>query len=74
MKVIFACILILFVLVCPIWMGQWCSYNTELLVEHYSGDEVSLPDWPFVIGAYCTQCALPYGIVTEIWCHVVEKK
>ena len=74
MGVLLVICLIIFVCLLPFFMGKWCSYNTELLVNHYMKTNIDLPNWPFVLGAYLTQCALPYGIVSEVWCHCVGVK
>lgn len=73
-KLLFFLIILILCLILPFFMGRWCSFNTELLVNHYLEKNIDLPNWPFVLGAYFSQLGLPYGIITEIWCKVIEVK
>lgn len=74
MRALMILLLIIAILILPFFMGKWCRYNTELLVLHYSEKEIHFPNWPFVVGAYCTQASLPYGVITEIWTRTVGVK
>ena len=66
--------LVIFCLLLPMFFGKWCCYNTELLASHYLEKEIDLPYFPFILGAYFTQVGLPYGIITEIWCQIIDIK
>lgn len=74
MKVFIVLLLVVAIVIAPYFLGRWCRYNTELLTSHYLEKEIKLPNFPFVLGAYFTQCGLPYGIVTDIWARVVGTK
>ena len=74
MEVLIKLLLVVLIVIMPCFMGRWCRYNTELLTSHYIGREIKLPNFPFILGAYFTQCALPYGIVTDIWARVIGVK
>ena len=74
LKVISVLILIVFICLLPLFFGKWCAHNTELLANYYLEKQIDLPRWPFVVGCYLTQGGLPYGIVTEVWCQILELK
>ena len=73
-SVIGVVLLIVFLLALPLWLGQWCCHNTELLASYYMGKTIEMPRFPFILGSYFTQCGLPYGIITEVWCHCIGVK
>lgn len=73
-RIILILLLIVLIGLMPYFMGKWCRYNTELLTSHYMEKEIKLPNFPFVLGAYLTQCGLPYGIITDIWARCIGVK
>ncbi len=66
--------IIVFMLLLPFHMGKWCAHNTELLASHYMEKSITMPRFPFILGAYFTQAGLPYGIITEVWCQIIDIK
>jgi len=64
-------LLIIIILIAPLFVGRWSSYNTSKIVSHYSQEEKVLSVTPFIIGAYLTQLGIPYWIITEIWKNIL---
>ena len=80
--VIFIVLIVALVFLFTMFLGQWGAHNTELLINHYQTisvapvlcNKITLPRWPFVIGACVTPLGIPYWLVTEVWCHCVGVK
>lgn len=71
----YALVVVLILVIVQALIGVWCCNNTNLLLSHYLEKEIRIPKWIFILGAEFTQVVgLPYGLITEVWCRVINLK